>query len=49
MDNYDKWDELPNTAGVDDMGSSYTFTADDTSDSINESIKSNFWIGEHQS
>ena len=26
MDNYDKWDDLPNTAGVDDTGSSHTFT-----------------------
>ena len=49
MDNYDKWDKSPNTAGVNDMGSSHTYTGDDTSDSTNESIKSNFWIGERQS
>ena len=42
MDNYDKWDESPNKAGVDDMGSSHIFTADNTSDSTNESIKSDF-------
>ena len=46
MDSYDKWDESPNTAGVDDMESSHKFTADYSSDSTNESIKSDFWIGE---
>ena len=41
MDNYDKWDESPNTAGVDDMGSSHSYTTI-TSGSANESIKSDF-------
>ena len=45
MDNYNKWDKLPNTAGVNDMGSFHTFTADDTSNSTNKSIKSDFWDG----
>ena len=49
MDNYDKWGKSPNTAGVNDMGSSHTFTVDNTSDSTNESIKLKFWIGKHQS
>ena len=45
MDNYDEWDKLPNTFSVNDMGSSHTFTADNTDDSTNEFIKSDFWIG----
>ena len=49
MDNYNEWDKSLNTAGVNDMGSSYTFTADNVSDSTNESIKSDFWIGKRQS
>ena len=39
LDNYDKWNKLPNTDGVDVV----------TNDSVKESIKSNFWIGERQS
>ena len=46
MDDYNKWDESPNTAGVDDIGSSHIFTTV-TSGSLNKSIKSDFWIGEH--
>ena len=49
MDDNNEWDKLTNTAGVNDMESSHTFTADDTSDSTNESIKSDFWFGECQS
>ena len=39
MDNYDKWDKSPITAGVNDMGSSHIFAVDNTSNSTNESIK----------
>ena len=46
MDNYNKWDKSPNTFSVNDMESSHTFTAVDTNDSTNGSIKSDFWIGE---
>ena len=49
MDNYNKWDESPNTFSVNDMGSSHTFTAADTNDSTNESIKLDFRIGKRQS
>ena len=49
MDNYDKWDKLPNTAGINDMGGFHTFTADKISDSTNESIKLDFGIGKRQS
>ena len=50
VDNYDKWDNLPNTAGVNnDMGSSHTFTTVNTSGYANESIKSDFWICKRQS
>ena len=48
MDNYNKWDKSPNTAGVNDIGSSYTSTAV-TSGSANKLIKSDFWIFERQS
>ena len=47
-DNYDKWDELTNTFSTNDMGSSHTFTADYTSDSTSESIKSDFRIAKRQ-
>ena len=49
MDNYNEWDEPPNTISVNDMESSHTFTADNTSGSANESIKSDFGISKHQS
>ena len=49
MDNYNEWDKSPNTAGVNDMGISHTFTAVDTNDSTNESIKSDSRISERQS
>ena len=49
MDNYDKWDKSLNTVGVNDTGSSHTFTSDNTSDSTDEYIKSDFWIEERQS
>ena len=50
MENYDKWDDLPNTASIDnDMENSHTFTTVNTSGSTNENIKSDFWIGAHQS
>ena len=49
MDNYDEWGKLLNTAGVNDIGSSHTFTADNKSDSTNDYIKLDFWIGECQS
>ena len=49
MNNYNKWDELPNTADVNDMGSSHTFTVDNTSDYSNESIDSDCLIGKRQS
>ena len=50
MDNYDKWDNPPNTAVVGiDTGSSHTFTVVNASGSVNESIKSNFWICKRQS
>ena len=49
MENYDKWDNLPNIAVANnDTGSSHTFTAVNTSGSVNESIKSYFWIGKRQ-
>ena len=50
MDNYNKWDNLPNTAGVDnDTGSSHTFTAVNTSGSAKESIKLCSGIGKRHS
>ena len=49
MDNYDKWDASTNTFSANDMGSSHTFMTVYTNDSTNESIKSDFWIGESQS
>ena len=49
MDNYNEWDESPNTLSVNDMGSYHSFTAVNTSDSTNESIKSDFRISECQS
>ena len=49
IENYDKWDEPPNTDGVNGMGSFHTFTAKNTSDSTNESIKSGVLIGNRQS
>ena len=39
LDNYDKWNKSPNTNSVNNI----------TNDSANESIKSDFWIGKHQS
>ena len=50
MDNYDKWNNSPDTAIVGiDTGSSHTFTAVNTSGFTNKSIKSDFWIGKRQS
>ena len=49
MDSYNKWDKLLNTAGVDDIGSFYTFMTNNTSNSADKSIKSDFGIGERQS
>ena len=49
MDDYDEWEELPNIAGVNDAGRSQIFTVDNTSDSTNKSIKSDFGIGKRQS
>ena len=49
MDNHNKWEESLNTAGVNDMGSSYTLTTDNTNNSTNESIKSDFGIRKRQS
>lgn len=50
MDNYNKWDDSPNTAVVDhDMESSHTFTTVNTSGSTNESIKLDFGISKRQS
>ena len=50
MDNYDKWDNFPNTTAVNnDAGVSYTFTTVSASGSANKSIKSDFWIGKRQS
>ena len=49
MEKYNKWDNLPNTAVVDnDTGSSHTFTAVNTSGSVDESIKSDFGISERK-
>ena len=49
MDNYDRWAESTHTFSANDMGRSHTFTAVDTNDSTNESIKSDFWISKRQS
>ena len=50
MDNSNKWDDLPNIAGINNaMGSSHTFTTVNTSGSTNKSIKLDFWIGKRQS
>ena len=50
MNIYDKWDDSPNTSVVDnDTGGSHTFTAVNTSGSINKFIKPNFLIGKRQS
>ena len=50
MENYDKWDNLPNIAVANnDTGSSHTFRAVNTSGSVNKSIKLHFWIGKRQS
>ena len=49
-DKYNKWDNLPNTAVVNnDTGSSHTFIAVNTSGSVNKSIKSDFGFSERQS
>ena len=48
MDNCNKWDKSMNTFSANNMGSSHTFTAADTNDSTNESIKSEFGIYKRQ-
>ena len=49
MDYYVKRAESSYTFSTNDMESSHTFTAVDTNDSTNESIKSGFRIGKRQS
>ena len=45
VDNYKEWDKSTNSFSANDMGSSHTFTAADTNESTNESIKSDYRIG----
>ena len=49
IDNYNKWDKSLNKVGVNNMGSSHIFTTDSTSDSTNDTVKSDFWISKRQS
>ena len=49
IEKFDKWDDSLKPAVVDnDTGSSHTFTAVNTSGSVNESIKLDFWISKRQ-